>query len=65
MELISFFIYFAFIPSTTIYENISFNENIDYCTNIIHDISREDEFLKNCDLEQTNKYIMIVKKGIN
>jgi hypothetical protein len=65
MEIISFVVYFGFMSSNFKYENISFNENIDYCTNIIHDPRKEDEFLKNCDLKETNNYIMIVKKGVN
>lgn len=65
MEIIGFYIYFSFIISDIKYENISFNENIDYCTNIIHDPRKKDEFLKNCDLEEVNKYIMIVKNSGN
>jgi hypothetical protein len=63
MEIIGFFVYFGFMPSNIKHEYISFSENIDYCTNIIHDPRKENEFLQNCDLEETNRHIMIVKKG--
>ena len=59
--MIVFFVYFSFISTDIELENISFPENIEYCTNIIHDPSLENEFYLNCDLEETNKYIMIVK----
>jgi len=65
MEIITFFVYFGFMPNNIEYQNISFSENIDYCTNIIHNPNLEDEFYLNCDLEETNEYIMIVKKGVN
>jgi hypothetical protein len=65
MEIITFFVYFGFMSNNIEYQNISFSENIDYCTNIIHNPNLEDEFYLNCDLEETNEYIMIVKKGVN
>ena len=65
MELISFFIYFGFLPANIELENISFSENIDYCTNIMHNPNLEDEFINNCSLEETNKYIMLVKNNYN
>jgi Fe2+ transport system protein B len=61
MEIISFFVYFGFMPNNIEYQNISFSENIDYCVNIIHNPNLEKEFYLNCDLEETNKYMMMVK----
>ena len=65
MELLGFFLYFGFMTQNTDLENISFSENIDYCTNIIHNPNLEEEFMSNCDLEETNKYIMLVKNHYN
>jgi len=65
MELISFFIYFGFMTSNPNLENISFSENIEYCTNIIHNPNLEDEFSSNCDVQETNRYIMLVKNNFN
>ena len=55
-------LFYLAIPETINYNYLSFDENIDYCVSIIHDIRKEEEFLENCDLEKTNKYIMSVKK---
>ncbi len=55
-------LFYLAIPETINYDSLSFDENIDYCVSIIHNIRKEEEFLKNCDLEKTNKYIMSVKK---
>lgn len=63
MELLGFFLYFGFMTQNIELQNISFSENIEYCTNIIHNPNLEEEFRKNCDLEETNKYIMLVKTG--
>ncbi len=65
MELISFFIYFGFLPANIELENISFSENIDYCTNIMHDPRLEQEFYNNCNSDETNMYIMLVKNHFN
>ncbi len=65
MEIIGFFIYFGFFTSNTDLQNISFSENIDYCTNIIHNPEMEEEFYSECNLEETNKYIMLVKNHYN
>jgi hypothetical protein len=67
MNLVTFVLYFGLI-STSIkpeYENIVFSENIEYCTNIIHNPEMTQEFLETCDLKQTNKYIMMVKRNFN
>lgn len=65
MELIGFVIYFGLLSSNIEQENISFSENIDYCTNIIHNPNMTDQFQKSCDLDETNKYIMLVKNNFN
>ncbi len=39
-------------------------ENIEFCANIIHNPSLSEKFNSECDLEQTNNYIMSVKKGM-
>ncbi len=66
MEIISFFMYLWFTPvdnQKLKYQtnNIIYNENIDYCSNIIHDPNKIQEFFKNCDLQNTNKHIMKIK----
>lgn len=55
------------IPSTgDLYVYNSFvPENIEYCANIIHDPRMSNQFNSECNLEQTNNYIMSVKEGIN
>ena len=65
MDLMWFFVYFGFVINNTNLENIGFSENIEYCTNIIHNPDLEEEFLKNCNLKETNKYIMLVKNNFN
>jgi hypothetical protein len=64
METISFFIYFGVLSNDIKQENIKFSENIDYCSNIMFDPRKEDEFFGNCNLEEVNRYIMIVKEWI-
>lgn len=61
MELISFFIYFGFLPANVELKNIHFSENIDYCTNIMHNPNMEEEFYKNCNSDEVNMYVMLVK----
>ncbi len=61
MDFLGFFLYFGFITSNVNLKNISFSENIEYCTSIIYNPELEEEFLNNCNLEETNKYIMSVK----
>ncbi len=46
-------------------QNISFSENIEYCSNIIHNSNMQENFKKNCDLSEINRYIMLVKKYYN
>jgi len=65
MELLGFFLYFGFMTQNADLENISFSENIEYCTNIIHNPTLEEEFMNNCNLEETNRYIMLVKNHYN
>jgi len=65
MELISFFIYFGFITNNPDMQDIGFSENIEFCTNIIHNPNLEEEFRNNCSLEETNRYIMLVKNNFN
>lgn len=67
MNLATFVLYFGLLstPINLDYENIVFSENIDYCTNIIHNPRLSEEFKSNCNLEETNNYIMMVKKNFN
>jgi len=65
MGLYGFMLYFGFMTINPDLEQVSFSENIEYCTNIIHNPNLEEEFLSNCDLEETNRYIMMVKRGVN
>ncbi len=41
----------------------SYPENIEYCANIMHDPSMQQEFYKSCDLDQVNSYIMDTKRN--
>jgi hypothetical protein len=61
MDIFWFFVYFGFFTSVPELQNISFSENIDYCTSILHNPNMQEEFMKECSLKQTNKYIMLVK----
>ena len=61
MTLIWLLTYFGVFSQNINLQNISYAENIDYCTNIIHNPYMQDEFNKNCNLDLTNKYIMFVK----
>jgi len=65
MELLGFFLYFGFNSPKIELQNISFSENIEYCTNIMYDPSLEQEFYKNCDISEVNEYIMLVKNHFN
>ena len=65
MELLGFLLYFGFNSPNMDLQNISFSENIEYCTNIIHNPNLEQEFMNNCDLEETKRYIMFVKNDFN
>jgi len=48
-----FYVYNSYVP-----------ENIEFCANIIHNPSMSEKFNLECDLEQTNNYIMSVKEGV-
>ena len=65
MEILGFFLYFGFMTQNVELENISFSENIEYCTNIIHNPTLEEEFYNNCNLDETNRYIMLIKNHYN
>ena len=65
MELIIFFLNFGFLPANIEFEDISFSENIDYCTNIMHDPRLEFDYYNNCNSDEANMYIMLVKKHLN
>jgi len=63
-----FFLFFALAniaPQPDLYVYNSFvPENIEYCANIIHNPTMTEKFNLECNLEQTNNYIMSVKEGI-
>lgn len=63
MELISFFVYFWFLPANVNLNDISFSENIEYCTSIMFDPSREYEFYNNCNSDEVDMYISLVKNN--
>ena len=63
MEFLWFFLYFGFMTQNIELQNISFSENIEYCTNIIHNPTMQEQFEKKCNLEETNRYIMLVKSN--
>ena len=53
------------MTNNTELQNVSFSENIDYCTNIMHNPTLEKEFYNNCNSDEVNMYIMLVKKHLN
>lgn len=61
MELFWFLLSVWVMFNETKTEEIAYSENIEYCTNIMYDPSMEQEFYNNCNLEETNRYIMDVK----
>jgi hypothetical protein len=52
----------AWISTQEVNIKESYPENIDYCVSIMYNPYLEQEFYKNCDLEQVNDYIMSVKR---
>jgi len=67
MSLTGFVLYFGLMTASVNpdYKNITFSENIEYCTNIIHNPNLEDEFNSVCSIKETNDYIMMVKRNFN
>lgn len=65
MEMIAFYIYFSLMPTNISQEQIVFSENIDYCTNIMHNPNMVKEFYNSCNSDEVNTYIMMVKNHFN
>ena len=65
MDFLLFFILLSAPAEPDLYVYNSFvPENIEFCANIIHNPTMSEIFEKQCNLEQTNDYIMSVKEGV-
>ena len=62
-----FFLFFVLLQTSVEADFYTYNsnvpENIEFCANIIHNPTMLEVFKKQCNLEQTNNYIMSVKEG--
>ncbi len=63
-----FFLFFALLQIPVEEDFYAYNsyvpENVEFCANIIHNPTMIEKFNRECNLEQTNNYILSVKEGV-
>ena len=62
MELLSLLL-LAWISTNQVNIENTYPENIEYCANIMYNPYMQDEFFKNCNEKQVNRYIMDTQRN--